>query len=42
MAELIRLSGQAKAPTMRWGEEILTDFGADELDAFLRKKNVVK
>jgi glutaredoxin 3 len=40
--ELKRLSGQTKAPTMRWGEEILPDFGADELDAFLRKRKVVK
>jgi glutaredoxin 3 len=37
-----RLSGQTKAPTMRWGNEILSDFGADELEAFLREKNVVK
>jgi glutaredoxin 3 len=42
MEELKRLSGQTKAPTMRWGEEILADFGADELDAFLRAKGVVK
>jgi len=40
--ELKRLSGQTKAPTMRWGEEILADFGADELDVFLRAKGVVK
>jgi glutaredoxin 3 len=40
--EMKRLSGQTKAPTMRWGTEILADFGATELDAFLRKKNVVK
>ena len=42
MAEMKRLSGQTKAPTMRWGDEILADFGADELDAFLRERNVVK
>ena len=42
MAEMQRLSGQTKAPTMRWGEEILADFGADELDVFLRAKSVVK
>ena len=40
--ELKRLSGQTKAPTMRWGNEILADFGAEELDAFLRQRNVVK
>jgi glutaredoxin 3 len=42
MEEMERLSGQAKAPTMRWGDEILSDFGADELDVFLRKRGVVK
>jgi glutaredoxin 3 len=42
LAELKRLSGQTKAPTMRWGEEILADFGAKELDAFLREHKVVK
>jgi len=40
--EMKRLSGQTKAPTMRWDDEILADFGADELDAFLRERNVVK
>jgi glutaredoxin len=40
--EMERLSGQTKAPTLRWGKEILADFGAAELEAFLRKKNVVK
>ncbi len=42
LAEMRRLSGQTKAPTMRWGDEILADFGAAELDAFLRQRNVVK
>jgi glutaredoxin 3 len=42
LAELKKLTGQTKAPTMRWGEEILSDFGADELDAFLRARGVVK
>jgi glutaredoxin 3 len=42
MEEMQRLSGQTKAPTMRWGNEILADFGADELDAFLRERKVVK
>jgi glutaredoxin len=40
--EMQRLSGQTKAPTMRWGDEILADFDAKELDAFLRERNVVK
>jgi glutaredoxin 3 len=42
LAEMRELSGQTKAPTMRWGDEILADFGADELDAFLRQRHVVK
>jgi glutaredoxin 3 len=42
MAEMRELSGQTKAPTMRWGDEILADFGAEELDAFLRQRKVVK
>ena len=40
--EMKRLSGQTKAPTMRWDDEILADFGTDELDAFLRELGVVK
>ena len=40
--EMKRLSGQTKTPTMRWEDEILADFGAEELDAFLRERNVVK
>jgi glutaredoxin 3 len=42
MEELKRLSGQTKAPTMRWGEEILADFDASQLDVFLREHGVVK
>ena len=42
LEEMKRLSGQTKAPTMRWGEEILADFGADELEVFLRAKKVLK
>ena len=40
--EMKRLSGQTKAPTLRWNDEILADFGTEELDLFLRGKNVVK
>jgi hypothetical protein len=39
---MLELSGQTKAPTMDWAGEVLADFGADELDAFLRERNVVK
>jgi len=42
LEEMTRLSGQTKAPTMRWDDEILADFGADELDVFLRKRGVVR
>jgi glutaredoxin len=42
LEEMLRLSGQTKAPTMRLDDEILADFGADELDAFLRELGVVK
>jgi glutaredoxin 3 len=41
-AEMKRLSGQTKAPVMSWDDEVLADFGADELDLFLRERNVVK
>lgn len=34
-AEMQRLSGQAKAPVLDWGGEILADFGAAELEPFL-------
>jgi hypothetical protein len=30
------------APTMRLGDEILSDFGAEELDEFLRERALVK
>jgi glutaredoxin 3 len=42
LAEMKKISGQTKAPTMKWGDEVLADFGAEELDAFLRKHGVVK
>ena len=34
-AEMLRLSGQSKAPVLDWRGEILADFGALELEAFL-------
>jgi len=40
--EMKRLSGQTKAPTLRWDDDILADFGTEELDVFLRERNVVK
>jgi glutaredoxin len=41
-AAMVELSGQTKAPTMDWDGEVLADFGVDELEAFLRGRNVVK
>jgi len=40
--EMIRISGQSKAPTMTWGEDILSDFGTAELEPFLRKHKVIE
>ena len=40
--EMLRLSGQTKAPTMQWDDEILADFGVEELQEFLRERNVIK
>ncbi len=34
-AEMLRLSGQTKAPVLDWSGEILADFGAAELTPFL-------
>ena len=35
MAEMVELSGQAKAPTLDWEGEVLADFGVEELVPFL-------
>lgn len=40
MQEMVKLSGQSKAPTMDWYGEILADFGVDELVPFLKKQGV--
>jgi len=34
------ISGQSKAPTMEWDDEILADFGGEELDEFLKSHGV--
>jgi glutaredoxin len=34
-AEMMRKSGQTKAPVLDWSGEILADFGAAELELFL-------
>lgn len=38
--EMLRLSGQGKAPVLDWHGKILADFGVDELVPFLRDRNV--
>ncbi len=40
MAEMVELSGQTKAPTMRLGDAVLADFGVDELVPFLAEHGV--
>ena len=40
MQEMLRKSGQNRAPTLDWHGKILADFGVDELVPFLRKQNV--
>jgi glutaredoxin len=39
-AEMLRKSGQSRAPTLDWQGKILADFGVDELVPFLRQQNV--
>ena len=34
-AEMLRVSGQTKAPVLDWFGEVLADFGAAELEPFL-------
>ncbi len=38
MEEMVRISGQSKAPTLDWEGEILADFGVEELVPFLEGK----
>ena len=40
MEAMVKVSGQSLAPTMIWGEDVLADFGVDELIPFLASKNV--
>jgi len=42
MQEMIEVSGQSKSPTMVWSDgDVLADFGAAELESFLRDKGVL-
>ncbi len=38
MREMVRLSGQSRAPTMEWDGEVLADFGVEELVEFLQER----
>ena len=38
--EMIRLSGQRRAPTMQVGEKVLADFGPDQLARFVRENGL--
>lgn len=40
MDEMVALSGQSKAPTMKWDGHVLADFGVEELVPFLEKVGV--
>ena len=40
LAEMQKLSGQTKAPTLNWHGKVLADFGVDELVPFLHEQNV--
>ncbi len=41
MRKMVELSGQSKAPTLDWNDDILADFGTDELIPFLRQRGVI-
>jgi len=40
LAEMLRVSGQTKAPVLDWNGRVLADFGVEELVPFLRDQNV--
>lgn len=40
--EMVKLSGQSKAPTLDWHGEILADFGAVELRPFLKRHGALR
>jgi len=42
MEEMVELSGQSKAPTLDWHGEVLADFGAAELEPFLRQRGAIR
>jgi hypothetical protein len=38
--EMVRLSGQRRAPTLQVGDLVLPDFGPDELARFLKTNSI--
>ena len=40
LAEMQKISGQTKAPTLDWRGKVLADFGVAELVPFLRDQNI--
>lgn len=38
MKKLEEVSGQSKTPTLAWDGEVLANFGTDELETFLAKR----
>jgi glutaredoxin 3 len=40
-SEMVKLSGQSKAPTLNWHGTVLADFGLPELKDFLHEHDVV-
>lgn len=38
MSKLKEISGQRRTPTMVWDDDVLADFGIDELNEFLRDR----
>lgn len=41
MQEMVKVSGQSKAPTMKLGADVLADFGVEELIPFLKQRKLV-
>lgn len=39
--QMVKISGQSKAPVLDWDGEILSDFGAAELEPFLKELGVI-
>ncbi len=39
--DMVAVSGQIKAPVLDWHDDVLADFGADELEPFLKNKGII-